>query len=416
MAVIDRVRSLAQTSAGIAVAMAVMNVATYGFTMLATYLLGPKDYGALIAAMNFLIVVSVLSLGLQATAARRISADPGHVAQIERSIMRVTHRGAVALGLVLLVLTPAIDRLLRLDSLPTTALIAVAAVPLTIMGGQAGILQGERRWGALGLVYVAAGVPRLVIATTLVVLAPGEFTALLGVTIAFFVPALVGWWALRTARQPGEVSDTHRGRAIVTECLHNSQALLAFFALSNVDIIVARNVLPDHDSGLYAAGLIITKAMLFLPQFVVVVAFPALATVEERRRALVRSLVLIGGLGLVGTVATWLLAPLAMVFAGGAEFDEIQPYLWLFAIIGTLLSMIQLLVYSVLARQGRWTVLSVWVALACVVGLGLTRDSIIGLAVTVASVDAVLLGLLLGAAAYFLRTQRAELPEPAHTA
>ena len=38
-------------------------------------------------------------------------------------------------------------------------------------------------------------------------------------------------------------------------------ALLAFFALSNVDIIVARNVLSDHDAGLYAAGLIITGVM-----------------------------------------------------------------------------------------------------------------------------------------------------------
>jgi O-antigen/teichoic acid export membrane protein len=416
VAVTDRVRSLAQTSAGIAIAMGVMNVATYGFTMLATYLLGPKDYGALIAAMNFLLVVSVISLGLQATAARRISASPEHVGQIERSILRVTYRAALALGLLLLVLTPVIDRLLRLDSLPTTALIAVSAVPLTIMGGQAGILQGERRWAPLGAVYVAAGVPRLIVATGLVLWSPGEFTALLGVTIAFFAPVVVGWWALRTTRQPGQAVAEHRGTALLKEGLHNSQALFAFFALSNVDIIVARNVLSDHDSGLYAAGLIITKAMLFLPQFVVVVAFPAMATAHERQRAMIRSLRLIGGLGVLGTLAAWLLAPLAMVFAGGAEFAEIQPYLWLFALLGTLLSTIQLLVYSVLARQGRWTVLAVWVALACVVGIGLTRDSILGLATTVVVVDALLLALLLGAAAYFQREQAAPHRESAHTA
>ena len=411
-----RLRTLAQTSAGIAVAMAVMNVATYGFTMLATYLLGPKDYGALIAAMNFLIVVSVISLGLQATAARRISADPRHVGQIERSIMRVTYRAAAAIGLLLLVLTPLIDRLLRLDSLPTTALIAVSSVPLTIMGGQAGILQGERRWAPLGAVYVAAGVPRLVIATGLVLWEPGEFTALLGVTIGFFAPALVGWWALRAGRQPGEVSLEHGGMAILKEALHSSQALFAFFALSNVDIIVARNVLSDHDSGLYAAGLIITKAMLFLPQFVVVVAFPSLATAHERQRAMVRSLTLIAGLGVVGTLAAWLLAPVAMVFAGGAGFAEIQPYLWLFALLGTLLSMIQLLVYSVLARQGRWTVLAVWVALACVIGIGLTQDTILGLATTVVVVDALLLLLLLAAAVYFQREHDVPDRESARTA
>ncbi len=55
--------------------------------------------------------------------------------------------------------------------------------------------------------------------------------------------------------------------------------------------------------------------MLFLPQFVVVVAFPSMSTAHERRRAMVRSLTLIAGLGVLGTLAAWLLAPLAMVFA-----------------------------------------------------------------------------------------------------
>lgn len=411
----DTVERLANSSSGIAASMAIMNVATYGFTMLATYLLGPKDYGALIAAMNFLLVVSVISLGLQATAARRISADPQHVGQIEHSIMRMTYRAALALGLLLLLLTPLIDRLLRLDSLATTALIAVSAVPLTVMGGQAGILQGERRWARLGLVYIAAGVPRLVIATALVLWAPGEFTALLGVTISFFAPAAVGWWALRAGRHPGSSSDEHTGMAILKEALHNSQALFAFFALSNVDIIVARNVLPDQDSGLYAGGLIITKAMLFLPQFVVVVAFPSLSTVHERRRALARSLSLIAALGAVGTLAAWLLAPLAILFAGGSAFSAIESYLWLFAILGTLLSMIQLLVYSVLARQGRWTVLVVWAALTFAVVVGLLQDSLVALVTTVVVADAVLLGLLLAATIYFLREGAPAPEEPATT-
>jgi O-antigen/teichoic acid export membrane protein len=126
--------------------MGVMNVATYGFTMVAARMLGPRAYGALAGLMATLLVISVLQLGLQATAARRISADPQHVDQIQSIMLRVTYRGALALGVVLLVLSPLLNVALRLDSLPTAALIAVTAVPLTIMGGQAGVLQGERRW------------------------------------------------------------------------------------------------------------------------------------------------------------------------------------------------------------------------------------------------------------------------------
>jgi O-antigen/teichoic acid export membrane protein len=401
----DRIRPFFSSSSGMAVAMGIMNVATYGFTIIAAPWLGTSNYGALIAVMNLLMVVSVGSLGLQATAARRISSTPQHTAQIERAIMGVSYRAALALGLVLLLAAPLINTVLRLDSLATALMVSVAAVPLTLMGGQAGILQGERRWAALGLVYIAAGVPRLVLGTAFMAWQPTALSALVGVTLGMCVPVAVGWWALRHARQPGQVSAEHSGMAILKESMHNGQALLAFFALSSVDIIVARNVLSDHDSGLYAAGLILTKAMLFLPQFVVVVAFPSMSTGAERRRALALSLGFVTLLGALGTLAAWLLSGVAVRFTGGAEYAEIKPWLWLFALLGTLLSLIQLLVYSVLAQQGRRPVYAVWVALALVVGIGLTTSSLVSLVVVVVLVDLALFLVLLSISAYVLRPQ-----------
>ena len=97
--------------------------------------------------MNLVLIISVVMLGLQATAARRISADPAHVGQIERlDPARLLPRRAPRSACMLLVLSPLINRVLDLDSLPTALLARVAAVPMTMMGAQAGILQGERRW------------------------------------------------------------------------------------------------------------------------------------------------------------------------------------------------------------------------------------------------------------------------------
>ena len=64
---------------------------------------------------------------------------------------------------------------------------------------------------------------------------------------------------------------------MLRETFHNSHALLAFFALSNADVIIARTTLDERQAGLYAGGLILTKAVLFLPQFVVVIAFPSMS-------------------------------------------------------------------------------------------------------------------------------------------
>ncbi|MGI9155583.1 MAG: lipopolysaccharide biosynthesis protein [Marmoricola sp.] len=394
----SRARTVLAGSSGIAIAMGVMNVATYGYTIVAARLLGPRSYGAFAAVMGLLIVVGVLQLGLQATGARRIAAAPTDVVEIERTLLRVNYRAAAALGVLCLVLTPAINSGLHLHNLGTAVLVALTAVPMTVMGGQAGILQGERRWLPLSAMYLAAGVPRLVVGTALLVWHPTEFLAVLGVAIGFLAPLVVGWLALRRPRAEKDAltSGEHGDRSVIVETLRNSHALLAFFALSNADVIVARGVLDGHESGLYAGGLILVKAVLFLPQFVVVIAFPSMSTESARRDALVKSLTLIFGLGVVVTVAAWALNGLTLIFIGGHEYAAIQGSLWRFALLGTLLSMLQLLVYSVVARQSHGTIYLIWAALVTVVaGAQLTHD-VQALVNLVSAVDGVLLLVLLG--------------------
>ena len=373
-----------------------MNLATYGFTMIAARLLGPPAYGAFAGLMATLLVVTVLQLGLQATAARRISADPDHVGQIERSILGVTYRAALALFVLLLVLAPVVDAVLRLDSLPTAALVAFTSVPLTVMGGQAGILQGERRWRQLSVLYALSGVPRLVIGTALIWWRPSESAALVAITLGALAPVIAGWWFLRSEREPGALSDRHGFRSVMVETFHNGQALLAFFALSNADVIVARNVLPEHEAGLYAGGIILTKAVLFLPQFVVVVAFPSMSTIAAQRRALTLSLAVVTGIAFAVTLGAAVLPRLALVFVGGQQYAEVTDNLAGFAVLGTLLAALQLLVYSVLARQAHRPVLLVWLALVVLVAAGSVTNTFEQLLIAVLAVDgALFLALLL---------------------
>lgn len=387
----------------IAVAIGLMNLGTYGYTIVAARLLGPGSYGAFAGLMAALLVVSVLQLGLQATAARRISAEPERVGEIEHTILRVTYRAALGVGALCLLLTPVINLVLRLDNLAVAALVAASAVPMTIMGGQGGILQGERRWLPLALVYVANGLPRLLVGSALLLWQPSELTAMLGVVLGQLAPVAVGRYALRHRRQSGETAGEHAVGPVLREALRNSQALFAFFALSNVDVVVARNVLDDRDAGLYAGGLILTKAVLFLPQFVVVLAFPAMSSTGERRRALGRALGLVAALGAAAVAGAWLLPELALVFVGGDDYADIQSRLWLFAVLGTTLAMLQLLVYSVVARQGRRSVYVIWLALATLVAIGSTATTLGGLLARVLTVDLTLLVLLAAASLVLLR-------------
>jgi O-antigen/teichoic acid export membrane protein len=242
-----------------------------------------------------------------------------------------------------------------------------------------------------------------VIGTICILISPTETSAMLGVTLGLLVPAVAGWYALRRGRDPGATSDDHEARPMVRETLRNSTALLAFFVLSNADIVVARNLLDSHDAGLYAGGLILTKAVLFLPQFVVVVAFPSMSTVDERRRALLRSLGAVLALGVACTLGAWLLADVAMVFVGGQEYADVQSRLWTFAVLGTLLSMLQLLVYSVLARQGTRSTYFVWLAVVALLAATPWVHSLGGLLVLITLIDAGLFAVLLALSLWRMR-------------
>ena len=295
-------RELLASGASIAIAIAVMNVSTYAATLMAARLLGPAEYGGFAAVAGLSLVVGVLMLGLQTTGARRIASSPDHVGEIERAIIRVTHRAALGMALLCLLLTPAFNVLLNLDSLATAACVALIAWPMTITGGYAGVLQGERRWAPLALLYVAAGVARLV-GTGLLFWYPDEAVAALGLAIGFAAPAAVGWLALRRSAAYRDATDSgfHGERSILREVASNSNALLAFFALSNADVILGRLVLDEHASGLYAGGLILVKSLLFLPQFVIVVAFPSMSTETARRKTLIESIAAVVALGVLGS-------------------------------------------------------------------------------------------------------------------
>ncbi|KRB75912.1 polysaccharide biosynthesis protein [Nocardioides sp. Root190] len=404
----SRVVRVLRSTAGIAIAMAVMNIGTYAFQMVAARTLGPSQYGAVASMMALLMVLSVVQLGLQATAARRISAEPDDVAAIERTVLVTTWRAALLLGLLALAAAPAVWHLLRLDGLAPAVLLALCVIPVTVMGGQAGVLQGERRWLPLSLVYLSVGVPRVLLGGGFLLVSPTETSAMLGVLVASWLPVAVGSWALR--RRPGDVvhHDLTVRRDVLKETLGSAVALLAFLALSNLDVVVARSVLDEHDAGLYAGGLIVTKAVLFLPQFAVVILFPSMSTDGESRTAVLKGLALLTGLGAACTLATYLLSGLALVFIGGDDYAGVQDQLWLFAVLGGLLSVLQLLVYAGLAKRGRATKYLIGIGVVVLVAAGATTDSVLGLALTVAAVDALVVALLIALQMFRHRRETAD--------
>ncbi len=375
MAEVQPKSSLVGAGSMVAAGMMSMNVMVYAFTLLSAHTLDPAAFGGLGAVLALLIMISVGALALQATGARRIAtAEPDLEAAVVGNILATTRALALGLGGLLVILSPLVR--VALDVTWSVALmIPLAVVPLTFLGSYAGILQGRREWRLLTAVFVGLGLGRLVFGGAALLIEGSLPAAMTGLTVGAYVPALIGWLACRksVARHPGSAS------ALMREVWHNGHTLLAFFAFTNLDVLLARNLLSNDDSGLYAAGAILTKSCLFLPQFVIVVAFPGIAEAQaqnDRSHAWLRPLGLVAVIGLCVVLGTAILPSLAVTFVGGSAYAALEGYLWLFAVAGTFFALLQMIVYRQIARGAGAVAIWLWCAAACAAAAAFTIDRI----------------------------------------
>lgn len=388
------VRSKRQAMTGgtlVAAGMMGMNLTVYGFNIVSARMLIPQEFGALTALFGIILVGNVASLGLQAVTARRLAVDPEHEDQIISATARVTIIVAFVVGAIVAASTVVLTPVLKLDSYWPVILCGAALVPLTIMGAEAGVAQGTSRWGSLTSIYLGNGVGRIVGGTIALIISPTTTSAMIGIAVGSWLPVLAGAKLLLGHSDGGHPISR---RPLLREAVLSTHALLAYFVLSNLDSLIARNRFDVHESGLYASGLILAKAALFFPQFVSVVLFPDLARATTHHARL-RAVTLVGSFGALAVAATAALPHVALILVGGDKYEEVTDRLWLFALAGSLLAIVHLLVFDALARHAHGVVVMLWGAVAAVlaVAYGLSVG-FTGLVVTVTLVAAVLAAIV----------------------
>jgi O-antigen/teichoic acid export membrane protein len=347
----------------VAVGMAIMNVAAYGFTLISSHRLVPEQFGAITALLGLLLIGNVASLGLQATGARRLATHAGSGGDAEAladAMLKAGRRAALGLTAVCLVATPLFMWLLHIDSVVAILLLAPTLGFLTLMGSQLGVLQGSQRWTELAAVYTAVGVGRLLFGGGALLIHPSLDWAMIGLAVGAAVPAVLGGFLLRGSAG----ATTDNVKAALRETVHGTHTLLAFFVIANADVLFARALLDGKDSGYYAAGVIVAKACLFLPQFVIVIVFPSLASSPGDTVRLRRAIQAVAGLGVCAVIGTLLLPNLVVAIIGGEEkYAPLGPYTWMFAISGSAYAVLQLVVYAAIAQQEKRAALLIWVGL-----------------------------------------------------
>ncbi|MEU4339989.1 polysaccharide biosynthesis protein [Nocardia sp. NPDC023852] len=361
------------------------NVAGYLLQLLAGRWLGVTGYSEFASLLAAQLLCAVPALALQNVVARELVRGAGGAA-----LRGLRWRCAVIVAVVAAVLVPLVTVALNVGVAAAAAALG-AAPALVVLSGEQGILQGSKRFRALGVVLGMAGIARVAPALVVLALGGGAAPALWAAAFGIAAAALFARGVAGSPRSPvraGTGEDEAVAAVGVLPVLRAAQVQAALMTLSSADLIVVRIVLDDVDASRYALGTIAAKIAFWLPQAVGVVLYPRMAQPTHSASAIRAALAVLSGIGIVAVLGAALAAPLAPLLAG-KDYAPIQGLLWLFALHGALLAVLQGAMLSAIAVDRTALAVLTWVGLAVEVTLMVSfARSVSALITTAASVAA----------------------------
>jgi O-antigen/teichoic acid export membrane protein len=345
-------RSVTRGLIGVTGASWLGNVLSYLLVLIAARRLGSDDYAALITLINLLLVGSVPSFALQAVGARRMATGE------ERGLWQAGLLTGVGAGLLLIAISPLLRSFLHL-SLVGLLLVAVA-LPATAMQGLCqGVVQGEQRFTGLAVITFVgivgkslAGLIGLVVFGT----ATGTMAAIAIGVIAAAAGSAIALPELRRR--------AHGGRRLllplIAEASHASHAYGIFLLLSVSDVLLARHVLPSRAAAVYAAGSVLTKGTLWLPQSVANVLFASLVDAERHRRIFAQAVAGIAAVAAAIALGCWPFGGIAATVVAGNRYPELGSEIWMFAVLGGCLAILQFTLVAGLAVRSLGVTVLIW--------------------------------------------------------
>ena len=300
-----------------------VNFGNYGFNVLAGRLLGPQSYGALASLVSLLSLVAVGGMTLQMVMAREVASD--HAGHATAGLTRFATKCALLLTLAFAIASWPLQRFLELPSALPVAMVGVCAATSLWAGAFRGRLQGRAQFAALGLSMFADPVARLVAFFCLFAVGLRLMAGISAYAIGFLAACAVAAWLLTRSTEPSRQPPHHGTADPGRYTLLAGAAILGLSVfLYQVDTIVARAALPPEEAGLYAAGAIISRSLLFAGSTAPMIMLPLVAREHQTDRR-VRTLALtfafavgVAGAGLVAFVV----APgvvIALVFGDAYE-------------------------------------------------------------------------------------------------
>jgi O-antigen/teichoic acid export membrane protein len=265
----------------------IYNLLNYAFQISMAKMLGPAEYSVLAVLMSILYIFSIPSESIQTVIAKYISKlnARGELGKMKNLFSKSMKKGvvfALVIFLLLFVLSFFLASFLNINFwlfILMNSLIFYVFIS-SIMRG---VLQGRKRFTAMGASLITEAFIKFLFAILLVVGGWKVFGAVTGVLIGCFTAAIVTFLMLK------EILVLHKTPESFVGIYKNSfpilAAMMALVLMYSLDIILARRFFSPEQAGVYAFISLIGKVIIFVSSSIGKALFPISSEEFEKGKA-----------------------------------------------------------------------------------------------------------------------------------
>ncbi len=290
-----RMDRLARDGLVLALGMAGMNGANWVYHMVMSRALAPAGYGGLSALLGALFILTVpvtaIQMGVSASVARggRSAGPPSShagavplpvagAAPFSPGMLSRWLRAFLLLGLaasaVVVAFSSPLAGLLRLESPAPVIIVGTALISWLPLPVVRGMLQGSRRFWALGASFLAEGVLRLGLGVLLVSLGLGLKGAVAAISLASLGALVVTLRSARALSSAGPSASAAGSGDAFRWLLPYLLAAAGMTVLTYADVVFVKTRFPPADAGIYAAASTGGKIILYATAPLAMVMLP----------------------------------------------------------------------------------------------------------------------------------------------
>ena len=387
----ESVSSLRETLVGafgiMMAAVIISSAINYLFNIVMNRLLETDAFGDLYVMETVFLIVTMCVLAAQTVITKYVAeyeatGEHGKTKVMARSFSRwLLMTGAAVLAVSVAIAWP-VSRVLNLHS-PIYIIILGTSVAVSVyLTLPYGVLQGEQRFVGLGVAYIGGATLRITAGVLLVLLGLGVSGAIGAGTVAALAVICVAMYFLRDLfKGPVEVDEEYHPASALKFFLPVALAMFFIILISQMDVVLVKALFDPSEAGNYSYAALAGKAVLFLPEGILLVMFPRVSELrakgEPTRRVLELSLLAVS-LMLVAVVGFYAIFPnFTSYFFAGEKGSQIAGLIGWLGLAMAIFAIIKLLVFYHLALEKKGFIwLFVVASIAEVAGIMLFHDSL----------------------------------------